>query len=378
MKETFTIEEIKAIFFDKGALREPPYRIYQLTSADYRYYYTFDEKGEPSFFPSVTTLLRQTLPTSPFLIQWMMDNGKESTEKRDMAAAYGTFMHMQFEKLAISRKYDFDDVPARLMEFLHTHNLSVSLLDEWLHKIRKDVLSFAQFVKDWTVKPLAVEIGLVHPEYRFAGCIDLPCMMADPKTGEKFTAIVDFKSGRKAFYEEHELQLHLYRSMWEANFPDCPITRLFNFSPKDWRTRPFYNLKDQTESENAKKLPYLLSLAGIEDAKRDNTITVISGVLDLDKGKISDNYATVSLAELVKKKQDGIPPEAAIIPETAPEPQKRPENRFKPAKGTSISPEGKKPAETEIRGNLFSVPVNEPGNEKEQELNSLLMEDVEL
>lgn len=316
-----TVEEINALFFDADALREPPYRVYRLDGEGHRYYYRFDEFGEPVFYPSVTTMLKQVMPTSPFLIDWMLANGKEgAVEKRDLAAAYGTFMHIQFERLVVNRSYNFDEVPGELLAYMERENLPEKFYADSLSKIRKDVLAFAQFVRDYNVKPLAIEIGLVSPTYHFAGCVDMPCVMTDPKTGKAFTAIVDFKSGRKGFYEEHELQLHLYRMMWDENFPEVRIDRLFNFSPKDWRTKPTYNLKDQTESVNAQKLPHLLALAAIEDEKRDNTLTIVRGVLDLDKGKISDNYVTLSLAELIKSKSEANekPEVAANVPE-APE-----------------------------------------------------------
>ena len=312
-----TVEEIKAIFFDASSLREPPYKIYQLNSEGYRYYYRYNEQGQIERYPSVTTLLKQVMPTSPQLIEWIAKNGMDgATEKRDLAAAYGTFMHSQFEKLIISRKYDFDAVPEIMLEYMAKENLPEKFFAENISKIRKDVLAFAQFVRDYNVKPLAVEIGLVHPEYHYAGCVDLPCVMTDPKTGEVFRAIVDFKSGRKGFYEEHELQLHMYKDMWNVNFPDSPIVHVFNFSPKDWRTKPTYNLKEQTDSVNAKKLPYLLALGAIEDSKRDNTLTIVCGVLDLDKGKITDNILSLTLDELIKNRQKEAPQEPAEMPKT--------------------------------------------------------------
>lgn len=98
-KEVFpgmTVEEIRAVYFNADALKEPPYRVYQLNSDGYRYYYRFDENGTPEFYPSVTTLLKQVMPTPQHLIDWMLANGKEGAiEKRDLAAAYGTFMHSQ-------------------------------------------------------------------------------------------------------------------------------------------------------------------------------------------------------------------------------------------------------------------------------------------
>lgn len=313
-----TVEEIRAVYFNADALREPPYRLFQLNSDGYRYYYRFDANGEPEFFPSVTTLLKQVMPTPPGLLDWIVANGKEgATEKRDLAAAYGTFMHGQFESLIINRRYDFDAVPAVLLDYMERNNVPESYFNQWIVKIRKDVLAFAQFVRDWNVRPLAVEIGLVHPVHRYAGCLDLPCLMTDPKTLKDFRAIVDFKSGRKGFYEEHELQLHLYMPMWNYNYPDAPVERVFNFSPKDWRTKPTYNLKEQTDSVNAAKIPYLLQLAAIEDDKRDNTLTIVRGVLDLDHGKIMDNVLSLSLSELIKQKadKDDAPEQAAAAPE---------------------------------------------------------------
>ena len=352
-----TVEEIRAVYFNADALKEPPYRVFQLNSDGYRYYYRFNVDGTPEFYPSVTTLLKQVMPTPPALLDWMVANGKEgATEKRDIAAAYGTFMHGEFEKLIINRRYDFDSVPAALLAYMERENLPEKVFAEWLPKVRKDVLAFAQFIKDWNVKPLAVEIGLYHPKYHYAGCLDLPCVMTDPKTGKSFVAIVDFKSGRKGFYEEHELQLHLYREMWNVHYPETPVARVFNFSPKDWRKAPTYNLKDQTDSVNAKKLPYLLALATIEDEKRDNTLTIVRGVLDLDKGKISDNILNLSLAELIKTKaaEKDAPEQAAKAPEKTDAPEPATKGRKRAVKATKEpepinSPsEPEKPVKTEI------------------------------
>ena len=345
-----TVGEIRAGYFNADALKEPAYRVFQLNSDGHRYYYRFNEAGEPEFFPSVTTLLKQVMPTPAALLDWMIANGKDgATEKRDLAAAYGTFMHIQFETLVINRRYDFDNVPSVLLGYMERENLPEKVFAEWLPKIRKDVLAFAQFVRDYNVKPLAIEIGLVHPDYHFAGCIDLPCLMTDPKSGKQFTAIVDFKSGRKGFYEEHELQLHLYREMWNVNYPETPVARVFNFSPKDWRTKPTYNLKDQTDSVNARKLPYLLELAAIEDEKRDNTLTIVRGVLDLDNGKIADNILTLSLAELIKTKtaEKDAPEQAAKAPETTDEPEPPKKGRKRAVKATKDPEPINSPSEPE-------------------------------
>lgn len=298
-----TVEEMKAMFFD-GALIEPPYKVWQLNSKGHRYYYKYDENGTPEFYPSVTTILSQTMPQSPFLIKWIADKGVDEAERyKAERAAYGTFMHAQFEELIINRVYDLDGLKAKLKDYIENNKLPADFI-YYADDLKKDVLAFAQFVLDYDVKPLAVEIALVHPIYNYAGMIDLPCTMLEkPGSGERINAIVDFKSGRKGFYEEAEIQLHLYKMMWNDNFPDIQIERVFNFSPKDWRKKPTYNLKDQTDSPNAKKIPYLLELAAIEDEKRDNTFTAVTGEIRLDsETDLNNNVTSLTLAELIRKK----------------------------------------------------------------------------
>lgn len=298
-----TVEEMTAMFFD-GALIEPPYKVWQLNSKGHRYYYKFDDNGTPEFYPSVTTILSQTLPKAPHLIQWIANKGIEEAERyKGERAAYGTFMHAAFEELLINRAYDLDGLKGKLKEYIEVYRLPDDFI-YYADDLKKDVLAFAQFVLDYDVRPLAVEIALVHPYYKYAGMIDCPCtMLAKIGGDERINAIVDFKSGRKGFYEESEIQLGMYRDMWNVNFEQFPVTRIFNFSPKDWRKRPSYNLKEQTDSPNIRKIPYLLEIAAIEDEKKDNTFTSVNGMVLLDNAPdLTQNVKSLSLAGLIKTK----------------------------------------------------------------------------
>lgn len=299
-----TVEEMTAMFFDEKTLIEPPYKVWQLNSKGHRYYYRYDDAGNPELFPSVTTILSQTLPKAPHLIQWIANKGIEEAERyKGERAAYGTFMHAAFEELLINRAYDLDGLKGKLKEYIEVYRLPDDFI-YYADDLKKDVLAFAQFVLDYDVRPLAVEIALVHPYYKYAGMIDCPCtMLAKIGGDERINAIVDFKSGRKGFYEESEIQLGMYRDMWNVNFEKFPVTRIFNFSPKDWRKKPSYNLKEQTESPNIRKIPYLLEIAAIEDEKRDNTFTAVNGMVVLDDNPdLSQNVISLSLAELIKTK----------------------------------------------------------------------------
>lgn len=329
-----TVEEMTAMFFDEKTLIEPPYKVWQLNSKGHRYYYQYDDAGNPEFFPSVTTILSQTLPKAPHLINWIANKGIEEAERyKGERAAYGTFMHAAFEELLINRAYDLDGVKGKLKEYIEVYRLPDDFI-YYADDLKKDVLAFAQFVLDYDVRPLAVEIALVHPYYKYAGMIDCPCTMrAKIGSDDRINAIVDFKSGRKGFYEESEIQLGMYRDMWNVNFEQFPVTRIFNFSPKDWRKRPSYNLKEQTDSPNIRKIPYLLEIAAIEDEKRDNTFTAVSGEISLDnEPDLTNNIVSLTLAELVKSKAPAEKkkpePEKAVTVEDLkkdPEPEPQPE-----------------------------------------------------
>lgn len=297
-----TVEEMKAMFFDKNALIEPQYPVYQLNTKGYRYYYKYDEQGEPQFYPSVTTILSQTMPESPFLKQWRDKLGAEQADRyRDERAAYGTFMHGLFGELLINRTIDLDDIQEKLKIYIEQKQLPVDFIF-YADDLKKDVLAFAQWVADYDVKPLAIEIALVSEQKHYAGMIDLVCTL-NTKEGRK-TAIVDFKSGRNGFTEEHELQLHLYRDMWGENFPEHPVDKVFNFSPKDWRKeKPTYNFKDQTESEMAAVRDDILAIAAVKDNQRENRFTATYGKINLDELDLSKNICSLSLADVVKSKK---------------------------------------------------------------------------
>jgi len=312
-------EKLSPMYFDLSKLKTQPEFMYRLDANGYRYYYRF-EKDEPVFYTSVTTMIKNTLPTSPYLIKWMVDKGgDEGRSEAEDRANYGTFMHAEIATLLITGKYALDDLPKKLQQFSASQNIPYN--KEWEHELKKDILAFGQFMIDFNVEPLAIEVILYHPTDGYAGAIDLVCMMdweikgdfgevyasgankGQPKETKKkirVRAIIDLKSGRKGFYETHEIQLKAYQIMWNIHFPKFPITMVLNWSPKNYTSTPSYNLKDQTNSKSADKLPYLVQLAKIEESKRENKVSVLSGTIDLTKG-IKDNITELTLADLIKQ-----------------------------------------------------------------------------
>lgn len=330
-----TSEQIQAEFFNEDALKEQPEPVYRLDSSGHRYYYTFDEDGEPRFYVSVTTLIKQTLPTAPSLVKWIADMGYEESQRfAQERAHYGTFMHAQLAELLISRSYNLNLIRERLRMFIESEQLPSDFMG-YADDFKKDILAFAQFMKDTDLKPLAIELVLTNPEDGYAGAIDLAAELTieekgffgevyktganagkpkETKRQRRIRAIIDFKSGRKGFFPEYEIQLHAYMKMWNMHFEAHPIEKVFNWSPKDWRGKtPTYNFKDQTDSKNVKKLPYLVELARIEDEKRENIVVSCSGIIDLDNPNgLENNVTELSLSEVVKKRKQEETPETTV------------------------------------------------------------------
>lgn len=331
-----TTEQMKALYFASTQLHEPSYRLWQLNARGERFYYTPDEDGNPIFFPSVTTILHAVMPENRFLTEWKLSMGKDESLAYTMERAnYGTFVHSQIASLMISRRYNLDSLRDEMGKFVEREKLPEGFIDAHEDEARADIIAFAKWMKDYDVRPYAVEVSL-YSTYGYAGMIDLACNMREysleeeakavekaaddekklNKAREKYSgridAIVDFKSGKKGFYEEYKLQLEMYRLMWNENFPDHQIGRIFNVAPKDWtktaKKQPSYSFEEQTGDECLAQIPCLLDLYRMRKSE-EKKVVVMDGTINLDSD-ITGNVKVYSLSELVKenhKAQDETP-----------------------------------------------------------------------
>ena len=316
-----SIEECQAIYFDNAVLLKQPRKLFRLHGYSAGRYYYDDNGNDINYYISVTNLIASTMPTPEPLKKWIADMGYEESKRyMNERADYGTFMHMKFQELLINQSLNLDMIDEDLRLYIQSCQLSPTLFESWLPEMKKDILGFAQFIIDYKVKPLAIEVVLAS-KFGFAGAVDLICHMTIPKkdffgevykSGEnkgqpkettlyfEIFAIIDFKSGRKNFYESHEIQLEAYKWMIGENFPHLEMSalRLFNYSPSEWRTVPGYKLKDQTDSPNRKKLQHLINIAAIETSKREKSVLQISGILFLDK-PVTDCFKEITIEELI-------------------------------------------------------------------------------
>lgn len=331
-----TLEQMKALYFDADALQEPNYRLWQLNTKGGRYYYTFNPEGEPVFFPSVTTILRRVMPENKFLTDWKLSKGKEEAEAYTMErASYGTFIHGQLASLAAMGEYDLDGVRDALVEFVAREKLPAGFVDAHEDEAKADIVAFARWMWDYDVKPYAIEVALFSPSGGYAGMIDLACNLRiisrteeaekrakagdDEKklakiaeaAAQRIDAIVDFKTGKKGFYDEYAIQLELYRRMWNENFTR-PIERIFNIAPKDWtrtaKKAVSYSFEEQTDNPVLNRVDLYLKLSALMQDE-DKTIVQIGGKISLNNPG-TECVKLYKLPELVKSW-------AAESPETA-------------------------------------------------------------
>ena len=303
-----TSQLIEPEYFDEKALKAQPKKMFRLDFGDYRYYYSFDDAGKPIFYISATTMIANALPTNQALLKYYGDRGYEDAVRyARMRADYGTFLHGEITRFCIDKTYNLGLVKERLMSYIEDHMLPASFIAEF-DPLQRDLLAWAQFVYEYNVEVEALELVLSSDINLYAGAIDIKASL-DYK-GERIQAIIDNKSGRKGFFEAHEIQLHAYKEAWNENFPDCPVTKVFNWSPKDWRgAKPTFNFKDQTDSKSAKKLPYIIALAHIEDSKRENKVSCVGGIIEYGKS-LEDNISMISIEEAVSKSPNDTKPES--------------------------------------------------------------------
>ena len=300
-----SIEGLKSLYFDETAIREVDYTLYRLDSSGLRFYYTLDKDFNPEFFVSVTSKNDVVIPKGYGFHKWLASNNEEESEFiKESRACYGSMMHNEMAKLLIDRKYDLDLVPG-LVAHTAMANGFIGLTKSWTIELYKDLLAFAQFIKEKDVVPVAVELMLRSIQYVYAGSIDLVCEMNFGRG--RVRAIVDFKSSKKGnFYENHEVQLVDYKRMWNENFPDWRVTHSFNYSPNDWRTKPTYKLKNQTDACSVEKADNYLAL--FKDKKESDNLSpkdvlMVGGVIDLNES-IDGLYAVKTASEFIKEQNE--------------------------------------------------------------------------
>lgn len=327
MSTSNIIEALMPDFIAPGYAPKIPPSLYlrRLDVSGDRFYFRGGDEGQDfKAYLSVTSFCSKVLPKGKGLEEFWKRNGLDSDRLANESALYGTFMHEKIGQYLQGQAISFEALELELLGYCQENGVTI-LHKTWFKKINHDLLAFHQFAQDVDLEVISIEYPIFSDEMGLGGSIDLVAMInieekgywgevyksngknnkkGDPKQTTKVfrvPAIIDFKSGRKGFYESHELQLHCYKQAWNEHFGNVvKVERVYNWSPKEWRTTPDYNLKDQTESLQANNLDALLKVAqnsGFMDITKK--VNVISGNLEFGKYD-TEHLQRMSIEEQIK------------------------------------------------------------------------------
>lgn len=287
------IELIQTQWFNPEAIRLPDYKVGRINYGYGRSYIRLtDGQLETPFrlYTSLTTAINSCSPMERPLLEWYCKLGlAEADRYLKVSQHYGTLMHLLIGEYLQTFTFDFEEVEDKVNNYLGEHKFWERECEGWAEKLKYDVAAFIQFSNDYKIVPLGIEYVLLSSARSYGTLIDLVCKMTieekgffgevyksgerkgepkETKQERKVTAIINFKSGRHAFYRSNGIQCICEKILWEENFPDIPLDCAFNWSPKDWDSTPSYNLKDWTGEIEQSEIDAVLALADLRYGAR--------------------------------------------------------------------------------------------------------------
>lgn len=260
---------------------EPPAHLYRLTAPDApRLYFA---RNPVRVYPSVTSVLHTTCPTSLFLIRWIAAHGQRRAEfLRDERAAYGTCMHHLFSEYLQNRSFDLSGMSTWVEMYTATEKLEYDTAG-WPATLQQDLVGFTTFCQQYNARPVGVEVPLASDRLGYAGTLDMVAILDLGPRRKDILAYVDWKSNREYFYDDQEIQVNAYKSMWNDLYPTTPITHCFLYAPNDWDegSRQRFRFKDCTQSKLKDAFPGLVEQFKLRNPERDKVLRV-DGVISLD------------------------------------------------------------------------------------------------
>jgi len=299
---TATIERPRPAYLlpdlaEHPALNRP---IYRYDHGNKRWYCAVNG-DEPQWAVSVTSLIHATRPTSEHLMAWRANLGNDGYHQvLAEKSAYGTWMHILWTRALITGKYTLDEDYLRAQ----LQDCPTGLENEWVDAGQSDLLALAAWAAERQPEVLAIEPVMLHAiNGWYGGALDLVCRLDWNRV--RVVAIVDFKSGRKGFYENHEIQLHTYKGIWNSYFAgtEYEVTHVFNLAPNDWKTKPGCKFVNQTDKETREIIPHMLQmfLADSQCRLKPPDVTRYRGTHTLGE-PVDGKAETITPLEIIKER----------------------------------------------------------------------------
>lgn len=265
-----------------------PY-IYRLTGKNGRFYFTRPNPNEDCIiYNSGTTLIGNYRDVSgeealhKYKVR-LINEGKDPAVVLAERQDYGTIMHVIYGDILCGANVPITSLAEYMTARADEIKIPATRIAEVVTKnereLQKDILSLIQWIKDYEVEALAVELMVRSEKHMVATPLDLICNLTMPvkgfwgevyasgaKKGQpkattkkvRMRGIVDFKSGKKGFWDKNVLQLLLSKELYTEYFGEEPEF-ICNFAPKDWKSNYTYLFADQ-EREN-KQIDFLKKIA---------------------------------------------------------------------------------------------------------------------
>jgi len=304
------------------------YNLWRLDRGFIRYY--FDPLKE-SFHASVTSILSDQEPEKPWLRKWQTQMGgyEEAMDFMNMRGDYGTLAHMLFTEAPKLGQLQTEKLEMAVRIFVRKNHLWFRDTRRWSDDLKNDLAGLFQWWKDYEVVPIATEVPILVPvwnphtdrlHYIAAGTPDLVCTLnrynytdkTPKKDRKRVNAIIDFKTGRKGFWESHEIQANIYKDAWNWNMDNkiadkrssrsLHCTCCANWAPTDSQgDKTTYKFKWQhTKESNEKFFNYVDNF--MQDGRHEvSDVRDITGTLKLGEDT-SNNVVYRPAAEFMKER----------------------------------------------------------------------------
>lgn len=287
VEEQYILETEQQYYAAEWIKNVPTPILYRLTVAGKRVYFEMGPDNEPIIYDGATNnIANGYVDSSGALENWkvrMRLEGKDPDAYANYRADFGTVMHYMYGLYLTGQRIRLS--PSWIRRTVEAAKLRISkanmeaILSKDVDELVEDILSFAIFCQERNVRPVLIEKMLRSQRLGVASSVDAVVEMdsepevyeVERETGEVYKtgakkgqpkmervkikstrrifAILDFKSG-KNFYDEHALQLELYRRMIRENYGNVlKIEEIYNFAPGDPASKTAkYKLKRQTDN----------------------------------------------------------------------------------------------------------------------------------